>query len=272
MVLLTEDDFVKMFEERIKPSYSKADVSVAHRAYDIYLSTSTEELNVKRNKEEQQSEATMLMQQIHLIDLQEFSSNDYSSSMRRLENQYRDVRKFTYFDNFLYKGASDDILNVLNQYGISTKALQGLKPSVPFNGVTWTSPEGKQVRIVQKIEKDPSLHISEFDIYYGDKKIYSLNDHIEKKYDYEEEEEERPLSEDYPTYINIVERIEKELKETKKGYVKTIYLEETNGITFSFEEKLYEYSYNRVNKDNIEYTQTVYRNSKGWFAKNPYRR
>ena len=166
MVLLTEDDFVKMFNEQIKPSYSKADVSVAYRAYDIYLSTSMEELNVKRNKEEQQSEATMLMQQIHLIDLQEFSTNDYLSSMRRLENQFRDIRKFTYFDNFLYQGASDDIMKVLKQYNIPTKALQGLKPSLPFDGVTWTSSDGKQVRIVQEVTKKPSIIIEAFDIYY----------------------------------------------------------------------------------------------------------
>lgn len=270
MILLTRDDFVKMFEEQIKPSYNKADTSVVDRAYDIYLSTSMEELNVKRNKEEQQSEATMLMQQLHLIDLQEFSTNDYLSSVRRLENQFRDIRKFTYFDNFLYKGASDDILKVLKQYNISTKALQGLKPSLPFDGVTWTSPDGKQVRIVQVVTKKPSIIIEDFDIYYDGKKIYSLSDHIEKKYNYEEEE---PKSdEDYPTIINIKEAVEKALKETKKGYVRTINIEETNGRTFSFTEKVYEYEYDRINKDNIHYTQTIYRNSKGWFAKNPYRR
>ena len=93
---------------------------------------------------------------------------------------------------------------------------------------------------------------------------------MEKKYNYEEEE---PTSDDdYPTYTYIKEVVEKELKESKKGYVKTINIEETDERTFSFTEKVYEYEYDRVNKDNIHYTQKVYRNSKGWFAKNPYRR
>lgn len=269
MILLTEDDFIKMFNEQIKPSYKNADITVAYRAYDIYYSTSMEEMNINRNKEEQISQATMLMQQIHLIDTQDFSSKDYTDSMRRLENQYRDIRKYTYFDNFLYEGAKDDIFKVLQQYGIPTSVLKGLRQGTPYDEIVWTTPDHMQIRIIQEVEKDPSLHISRFDIYYGSKKIYSLNEQVSEEDRITERASDLDI--DYDLFTNIKEIVNEDLKKTKRGYSKTINIEKTNERTFSYSTTVFEYKYNRINKNNINYTQTIYRNAKGQFTKNPYR-
>ncbi len=266
MILLTQDDFIKMFNEQIKPSYSKADVSIAYRAYDIYLSTSMEELNVKRNKEEQQSEATMLMQQIHLIDLQDFSTNDYLDSIRRLENQFRDVRKFTYFDNFLYQGASDDIMKILKQYNIPTKALKGLKPSLPFDEVTWTSSDGKQVRIIQEVTKNPSIVIEVFDIYYDGKLIFSLDQQVSEEDRFTMDRPPKEEPEEEVETKEITEKVNKAKAKHKKNYSKTITVKEKQKI-----EKIDEYKINKVSKTGRKYTKTFYKGAGGRFVKNPYR-
>ena len=74
--------------------------------------------------------------------------------------EHADNKHLNYFDVFLRKGESEKILQIFDEYGISTNILKGLKKNVPDNYTI----DG--VHVVQEISDDPNVspYIINFEI------------------------------------------------------------------------------------------------------------
>ena len=161
--------------------------------------------------------------------------------------EHADNKHLNYFDVFLRKGESEKILQIFEEYGISTDVLKGLKKNVPDNYTI----DG--VHVIQEISNDPNVspHIINFEIYKDGKRIYKWtpNDIAE------EEDEEEELDDDYNTIpekdIPIFNPPTKSGKERKSAYISTIISSEGKPIT----------------KEIMSNGRIVYRDSNGRFAK-----
>ena len=161
--------------------------------------------------------------------------------------EHADNKHLNYFDVFLRKGETEKILQIFDEYGISTDILKGLKKNVPDDYTI----DG--VRVIQEISNDPNVspHIINFEIYKDGKRIYKWtpNDIAE-----EEDEDIYEPDEYYTPSEEVVSRVTPPTKSGKprKGiYVATIISSEGYTIT----------------KERTSKGQIIYRDSKGRFAK-----
>ena len=161
--------------------------------------------------------------------------------------EHADNKHLNYFDVFLRKGESEKILQIFDEYGISTDILKGLKKNVPDDYTI----DG--VRVIQEISNDPNVspHIINFEIYKDGKRIYKWtpNDIAE------EEDEEYDINAHYE-YLKEQEAlrpnpITKNGKQRKGIYIATVVSSEGDKVT----------------AEKISNGKIIYRDSKGRFAK-----
>ena len=161
--------------------------------------------------------------------------------------EHADNKHLNYFDVFLRKGESEKILQIFDEYGISTDILKGIKKNVPDDYTI----DG--VRVVQEISDDPNVspYIINFEIYKDGKRIYKWipNDIAE------EEDEEYDINAHYD-YLKEQEAlrpnpITKSGKRRKGIYIATVVSSEGDKVT----------------AEKISNGKIIYRDSKGRFAK-----
>lgn len=161
--------------------------------------------------------------------------------------EHADNKHLNYFDVFLRKGESEKILQIFDEYEISTDILKGLKKNVPDDYTI----DG--VRVIQEISNDPNVspYIINFEIYKDGKRIYKWtpNDIAE------EEDEEYDINAHYE-YLKEQEAlrpnpITKNGKQRKGIYIATVVSSEGDKVT----------------AEKISNGKIIYRDSKGRFAK-----
>ena len=161
--------------------------------------------------------------------------------------EHADNKHLNYFDVFLRKGETEKILQIFDEYGISTDILKGLKENTPDDYTI----DG--VRVVQEISDDPNVspYIINFEIYKDGKRIYKWtpNDIAE------EEDEEYDINAHYE-YLKEQEAlrpnpITKSGKPRKGVYIATVVSSEGDKVT----------------AEKISNGKIIYRDSKGRFAK-----
>ena len=161
--------------------------------------------------------------------------------------EHADNKHLNYFDVFLRKGETEKILQIFDEYGISTDILKGLKKNVPDDYTI----DG--VRVVQEISDEPNVspYIINFEIYKDGKRIYKWtpNDIAE------EEDEEYDINAHYD-YLKEQEAlrpnpITKSGKRRKGIYIATVVSSEGDKVT----------------AEKISNGKIIYRDSKGRFVK-----
>lgn len=171
----------------------------------------------------------------------------YGETRESVFRQHGDNKHLNYFDVFLEEGASKNILDALNYYGISTDVLKGIKKNVPFDAVI----DG--VRVVQEISNgdDGSPTVEKFEITKDGKLVYfwtPRRDYVsyfdDEYYDETELEQEKPAPPKQPPKT-------KSGKPRKGTYLATI-------ISSSGEE---------ITKEVMSNGRVAYRASNGRFTK-----
>lgn len=166
--------------------------------------------------------------------------------------QHGDNKHLNYFDVFLEEGESGRILERLNDYGISSNVLKGIKKNVPFD----TTIDG--VRVVQEMSngEDTSPTVERFAIYKDGKLIYVWYPKSTYFSDYDDEYFDDTELENYKPKERETS-IPKEQPKTKSGkprkgtYLGTIISSSGETIT----------------KEITSKGQVVHRDSKGRFTK-----
>lgn len=171
----------------------------------------------------------------------------YGEDKDLIFREHSDNKHLNYFDTFLGKGEAEKILQALNEYGISTDVLKGIKKNVPDDHTI----DG--VRIVQVISDDPneSPHIIDFEIYKNGKLIYKWTPNKP----WEEIDEEYDIEAHY-NYLKEQEALKPEPltksgKQRKSSYIATIVSSEGEKVT----------------AEKLSNGQIVYRGSNGRFTK-----
>lgn len=141
-------------------------------------------------------------------------------------------KHLSYFDNFLAKGESKNILDVLQQYNIPPDVLRGVRLNLPMDGdnvpFERINKNGKitkgNVKITQVIVKEPneSPYIGEFIIEYKGKIIYRFKQEFKGQLN----------------YVNFIERSELNKDKVERG--KTIEKRKVKTIKYEYYERSYE--------------------------------
>ena len=161
--------------------------------------------------------------------------------------QHADNKHLNYFDVFLGAGETDNVQQALQEHGISTDVIKGIKKNIDFD-VTIGN-----VRVVQTMSdgEDTSPTIESFEIYSDGKLIYKWTPYKHL----EEEDEEYDINAHYE-YLKEQEAlrpnsITKSGKQRKGIYIATVVSSEGDKVTV----------------EKISNGRIVYRDSNGRFAK-----
>lgn len=202
----------------------------------LYDRLMNEKVNQTKNAWEQESLITDIATGLAIGESQEL-----------IFREHADNKHLNYFDVFLRKGESEKILQIFDEYGISTDILKGLKKNTPDDYAI----DG--VRVIQEISNDPNVspQIINFEIYKDGKRIYKWtpNDIAE------EEDEEYDINAHYE-YLKEQEAlrpnpITKNGKQRKGIYIATVVSSEGDKVT----------------AEKISNGKIIYRDSKGRFVK-----
>lgn len=202
----------------------------------LYDRLMNEKVNQTKNAWEQESLITDIATGLAIGESQEL-----------IFREHADNKHLNYFDVFLRKGESEKILQIFDEYGISTDILKGLKKNVPDDYTI----DG--VRVIQEISNDPNVspQIINFEIYKDGKRIYKWT----PDKPLEEEDEEYDINAHYE-YLKEQEAlrpnpITKSGKQRKGIYIATVVSSEGDKVT----------------AEKISNGKIIYRDSKGRFAK-----
>ena len=223
----------KFAEEHPEIELTESQIADAKILYDRLMN---EKVNQTKNAWEQESLITDIATGLAIGEDPEL-----------IFREHADNKHLNYFDVFLRKGESEKILQIFDEYGISTNILKGIKKNVPDNYTI----DG--VHIVQEISDDPNVspYITNFEIYKDGKRIYKWtpNDIAE------EEDEEYDINAHYE-YSKEQEAlrpnpITKSGKRRKGIYIATVVSSEGDKVT----------------AEKISNGRIIYRDSNGRFAK-----
>ena len=223
----------KFAEEHPEIELTESQIADTKILYDRLMN---EKVNQTKNAWEQESLITDIATGLAIGEDPEF-----------IFGEHADNKHLNYFDVFLRKGETEKILQIFNEYGISTDILKGLKKNVPDDYTI----DG--VRVVQEISDEPNVspYIINFEIYKDGKRIYKWtpNDIAE------EEDEEYDINALYD-YLKEQEAlrpnpITKSGKRRKGIYIATVVSSEGDKVT----------------AEKISNGKIIYRDSKGRFAK-----
>ena len=223
----------KFADEHPQVELTENQISDTQTLYDRLMN---EKVNQTKNAWEQESLITDIATGLAI-----------GESPELIFREHADNKHLNYFDVFLGKGESEKILQIFDEYGISTDILKGIKKNVPDNYTI----DG--VHVVQEISDDPNVspHIINFEIYKDGKRIYEWTP--DEFWDEEDEDIYEP-DEYYTPSEEVVSNVTPPTKSGKprKGiYVATIISSEGYIIT----------------KERTAKGQIIYRDSKGRFAK-----
>lgn len=105
--------------------------------YDTFNALMKEEKHMDKTKDLQERFVTTISQQFALPNV----------TMEEVSRSFRDLKNYSYFDNFMRKGFGNEVISVLNKYGLSSSILSGLNPNVPFH----INEDG--VEVIQQVEQ-----------------------------------------------------------------------------------------------------------------------
>lgn len=222
----------KFADENPQIELTESQIADTQALYDRLMN---EKLNQSKNAWEQESLITDIATGLAI-----------GESPELIFREHADNKHLNYFDVFLRKGESEKIMQIFDEYGISTDILKGIKKNVPDNYTI----DG--VHVVQEISDDPNVspYIINFEIYKDGKRIYKWtpNDIAE------EEDEEYDINAHYE-YLKEQEAlrpnpITKSGKQRKGIYIATVLSSEGDKVTV----------------EKISNGRIVYRDSNGRFT------
>lgn len=99
----------------------------------------------------------------------------YGESDATIYRRWSENKHESFFQNFMYQGAFEDIVSVLNNLGYTDSALRGLRYNQ--DNVIYSDDGNIKVEINWSTDKNSSPYIEDFLISYMGRVIYDLKDH-----------------------------------------------------------------------------------------------
>lgn len=245
MSILSDLQIDKIMEDFLKKNSGKIDLTQnqIYETKEIFKSVMLDEVNINKNYLEQESLITDIA-----------IGFSFGETKERIFRAHSTNKHMNFFDNFMEEGQASKIQSVLNEKGISTEVLRGIKAGSPFD-FSVEHPNG-HIEISGYICPSPDGENDENDffeikingevVYRWDK--YSFGDVYFNDVDFYEPDFEEP---------KIEEPVPKEQPKTKSGkprkgtYLGTIISSSGETIT----------------KEITSKGQVVHRDSRGRFAK-----
>lgn len=100
----------------------------------------------------------------------------YGESDATIYRRWSENKHESFFQNFMYQGAFEDIVSVLNGFGYTDSVLRGLRYNQ--DNVVYSNDGQIEVSISWSTDKNSSPYIEEFTIRFNSRKIYDLKDHL----------------------------------------------------------------------------------------------
>lgn len=145
------------------------DTEQTSKLVTLFKRVMNDEININMSAADQESMITSLAYGM--------SKGEKEPLLYREHTSYKHIN---YFDVFMQKGESDNVLDVLAKYKIPPSVLRGVRIHLPLDGdkVFFTNKNGKKdfVELIQKLSKgeNGSPVIEYFEIKYHDKPIYKF--------------------------------------------------------------------------------------------------